>query len=52
MANWETQGLNLLFAKIRNTMPPTPRPACPTMNTLDLVTLIRRPTVFRRAQKV
>jgi mono/diheme cytochrome c family protein len=46
MANWETQGLNLLFAKIRNTMPPDAPSSLPDDEYLDLVTLILQANGF------
>jgi Cytochrome C oxidase, cbb3-type, subunit III len=46
MANWETQGLNLLFAKIRNTMPPDAPTSLPDDEYLDLVTLILQANSF------
>jgi len=46
MANWETQGVNLLFAKIRDTMPPDSPSSLPEQDYLDLVTLILRANGF------
>jgi hypothetical protein len=40
MANWDTQGLNRLFAKIKDTMPPDSPASLPDEDYLDLVTLI------------
>jgi hypothetical protein len=46
MANWETQGLNLLFAKIRDTMPPDSPSSLPDATYLDLMTLILQANGF------
>ena len=46
MSNWETQGLNLLFAKIRDTMPPDSPSSLPEDKYLDLVTLILQANGF------
>lgn len=46
MANWETQGLNLLFAKIRDTMPPDSPSSLPDSDYTDLVTLILQANGF------
>src|SRR5437773_8262614 len=40
MANWETQGVNMLFAKIRDTMPPDSPSSLPDSDYTDLVSLI------------
>jgi hypothetical protein len=46
MANWDTQGLNRLFAKIRDTMPPDSPSSLPDEDYLDLVTLILKTNGF------
>ena len=46
MTNWETQGLNQLFAKIRDTMPPDSPSSLPDTDYLDLVTLILQANGF------
>jgi hypothetical protein len=50
MANWETQGLNLLFAKIRDTMPPDSPSSLPDATYLDLMTLILQANGFPAGQ--
>ena len=46
MANWDGQGLNRLFAKIRDTMPPDSPASLPDEDYLDLVTLILKTNGF------
>jgi len=46
ISNWETQGLNLLLAKIRDTMPPDSPSSLPDSEYLDLVTLILQANGF------
>lgn len=46
MANWDTQGLNRLFAKIKDTMPPDSPASLPDEDYLDLVTLILKANGF------
>ena len=46
MANWDTQGLNRLFAKIKDTMPPDSPSSLPDEDYLDLVTLILKANGF------
>jgi S-disulfanyl-L-cysteine oxidoreductase SoxD len=46
MANWDTQGLNRLFAKIKDTMPPDSPASLPDEDYLDLVTLILQANGF------
>lgn len=51
MTNWETQGLNQLFAKIRDTMPPDSPSSLPDADYLDLVTLILQANGFPTGQE-
>ena len=46
MLNWETQGLNRLFARIKDTMPPDSPTSLPDEDYLDLVTLILQANGF------
>jgi hypothetical protein len=46
MANWETQGVNALFAKIRDTMPPDSPSSLPDSDYTDLVSLILKANGF------
>jgi hypothetical protein len=46
MANWETQGVNLLYAKIRDTMPPDSPSSLPDSDYTDLVSLILQANGF------
>ena len=46
MSNWETQGLNSLFAKIRDTMPPDSPSSLPEDKYLELVALILQANGF------